>query len=285
MPNLRGFTHRALCFLSLGVVGFAACSDDATPGQATAAADAGPLGDAATGSDATAQGDAPSTDNDAGPTTPGHFGTLPVGAALPSDATCAGLVRKTPEIRADNAVANATKGTTPNTAIPRVTGSFVGTTDEILQWVACKWGIDEDIVRAQAAKESYWHQDARGDLNSDQNACYPPLRGGAQCPESVGLLQVRYLYHLEAFKDGNAVASTSYNADYAYGVWRSCFEGKEAWLNDYEKGGPYAAGDAKGCLGVWFSGRWRTPDALDYIKAVEDYMTQKIWTTAAFIKG
>ena len=29
----------------------------------------------------------------------------------------------------------------------RVTGNFTGTTDMILQWAACKWGIDEDIVR------------------------------------------------------------------------------------------------------------------------------------------
>jgi autotransporter family porin len=270
---------------ALATVLFAACSDDAAPEQAGPGSDAGTLADGATASDATAQDDAGSSNTDTGPSTPGHFGTLPVGAALPSDATCAGLVRKTPEIRADNAVANGTKGTAPNKDIPRVTGSFVGTTDEILQWVACKWGIDEDIVRAQAAKESYWHQNARGDMNSDQSACYPPLRGGSQCAESVGLLQVRYLYHLEAFKDGNAVASSSYNADYAYGVWRSCFEGKETWLNDVEKGATYAAGDAKGCLGVWFSGRWRTPDALEYIKAVEDYVAQKIWTTAAFIKG
>ena len=28
----------------------------------------------------------------------------------------------------------------------QVTGNYTGTTDEILQWVACKWGIDEDVV-------------------------------------------------------------------------------------------------------------------------------------------
>lgn len=217
----------------------------------------------------------------------GRFTTLPPGSTLPSDTDCALRVRKSTELRADNVGPNAVRGTSPHAKIPRVTGDFVGTTDEILQWAACKWGIDEDLVRAQAAKESYWHQSAKGDLNGDQNACYPSLRtsNGAQCPESVGILQVRYLYHTDAFKDGNALLSTAYNADYTYAVWRSCFEGKETWLNQAEKVGTYAAGDALGCLGVWFSGRWRVPAAETYIQAVLDYQTQKIWTTQNFTNG
>ncbi len=217
----------------------------------------------------------------------GHFATLPVGATLPTEAECAARVRPTPELRGDNAGPNAVRGTSPNGRYPRVTGNFTGSTDEILQWVACKWGIDEDIVRAQAAKESYWHQSGRGDKNADQSACYPALRtnDGTPCAESVGILQVRYLYHMEAFKDGNALLSTAYNADYTYAGWRSCFEGKEAWLNQFEKGGNYAAGDAMGCLGVWFSGRWRTAPAETYIQAVTDYMNQKIWTTQSFGNG
>jgi hypothetical protein len=85
-----------------------------------------------------------------------RFGTLPVGATLPSDAACAAAVRRgAGEVRPTNSVQNATAGTRANTTFPRVTGNFTGTTDEILQWTACKWGIDEDIVRAQAAKESW----------------------------------------------------------------------------------------------------------------------------------
>jgi soluble lytic murein transglycosylase-like protein len=32
--------------------------------------------------------------------------------------------------------------------------SFRGTTDEIIRWAAWKWGIDEDLLRAVAARES-----------------------------------------------------------------------------------------------------------------------------------
>ena len=215
--------------------------------------------------------------------TSGHFATLPVGSALPSDAACAAAVRPVAELRADNVQANHTVGVGATDGQPRVTGHFVGSTDEIIQWTACKWGIDEDIVRAQIAKESAWHQNARGDLTTDQSSCYPSLRtSSGPCPESVGLGQVRYLYHGAAFANGNAVNSSAYNLDYTYAAWRSCFEGQQAWLNNAERGAQYAAGDQWGCVGLWFAGRWYTNDAITYIAAVKDYLAQRVWETPSF---
>ncbi|MGH9135270.1 MAG: hypothetical protein ACRDZZ_15130, partial [Ilumatobacteraceae bacterium] len=208
----------------------------------------------------------------------GGFATLPVGAALPGDAECAQRVRAAPENRPDNADENATRGTQPNGRYPRVTGNFTGTTDEILQWAACKWGIDEDIVRAQIVKESFWHMSANGDNG-----------------ESFGLGQVRVGYHDEAFVDQNAVRSSAYNVDYTYAVWRDCFEGTMTWLNDVERGRQYTGGDAWGCTGVWFSGRWYTPDAISYIEGgdtgeygdigVKEHYQQRTWETPSFING
>jgi autotransporter family porin len=194
----------------------------------------------------------------AGPTPPppppappssGRFETLPPGSALPSDAECAARVRPAPEVRPSNAVPNATRGVSPNDVYPRVTGDFTGTTDEILQWVACKWGIDEDIVRAQIVKESWWQMSANGDNG-----------------ESWGLGQVRVPYHQSAFENDNARRSSAYNVDYTYAVWRACYEGELTWLNTVERGRDYAGGDAWGCLGVWFSGRWYTQPAITYIE-------------------
>jgi autotransporter family porin len=110
-----------------------------------------------------------------------RFSTLLPGSQLPGETECAAAVKPRPENKGVNAPYNATTGSqslaedffTPgsgderaNTQIAaRVTGNFTGTTDEILQWAACKWGIDEDLVRAQAAFESWWRQDAKGDLS------------------------------------------------------------------------------------------------------------------------
>ena len=33
-----------------------------------------------------------------------------------------------------------------------MTGNFVGSTDEIIQWAAWKWGVDEDVIRAVAVR-------------------------------------------------------------------------------------------------------------------------------------
>ncbi|HEX4981222.1 MAG TPA: hypothetical protein VFV63_05970, partial [Ilumatobacteraceae bacterium] len=196
---------------------------------------------------------------------PGKFVTLPVGAALPSESECAARVRSAAEVRAVNVPYNNTRGTSPHNEEPRVTGNFTGTTDEILQWAACKWGIDEDIVRAQIAKESYWTMDAVGDNG-----------------ESFGLGQVRFPYHGAAFEDDNAKRSSAYNVDYTYYRWWSCYQGRETWLNQFERGRDYAAGDEWGCVGLWFSGRWYFNNA-DYIAAVHDYLDDRIWETPPFI--
>jgi autotransporter family porin len=221
-----------------------------------------------------------------------HFGTLPVGAVLPSDADCAARVRPAPEVRADNAQFNRTPGSGPPANPPgplyaRVTGDFTGTTDEIIQWAACKWGIDEDIVRAQAAKESYWNQDAAGDFTSDPSTCAPGQAVGAnhdhpdECAESVGLMQVRYPYWGWAFPA--AGTSSAYNLDVALAGRRNCFEGNDAWLNTADRGKDYAAGDIWGCVGTWFSGRWYTADSNTYIAAVQDYLDERVWEQSDFI--
>jgi hypothetical protein len=211
----------------------------------------------------------------------GRFATVPVGAALPSGAQCAALVRDAVEIRPENAAANANRGgrayannRTDWAGFDRVDGDFVGTTDEIIQWAACKWGIDEDIVRAQIVKESYWYMSANGDNG-----------------ESWGLGQVRDTAHQSAFEFSavNARNSTAYNLDYTYASWRACYEGVYTWLNQTsERSGTYGPGDVWGCVGVWFSGRWYwNNDA--YLNQSGDsvrwHHENKTWLTSQFING
>ncbi len=148
---------------------------------------------------------------------------------------------------------------------PRINGDFTGTTIDILRWAACKWGIDQDIVFAQAAVESWWQQDTLGDFGTDASACLPGHKIGqdgtpGECPQSYGILQNRYPYEHGGWP---AIArSTAMNADAAYAIWRACFDGYEVWLNSVPRGAQYKKGDAWGCVGRWFAGRWRTSAAL-----------------------
>ena len=210
-----------------------------------------------------------------------HFDTLGVGAALPSGAECATRVRPAVEIRAANTTQNHTIGTGPHPTYPRVDGNFTGTTDEILQWVSCKWGIDEDLVRAQAVRESWWNMSATGDMTTDVSRCHPSVRNQSPCPESLGILQVRFPYHADAMD--NSIISTAYNADYTYGLWRDCYEGNLTWLNTVDRGSTYGPGDAEGCLGVWFAGRWHTTAADNYIAELAAIVASRTWESGAFI--
>jgi hypothetical protein len=49
-----------------------------------------------------------------------------------------------------------------------------------------------------------------------------------------------------------------------------------------EQGQHYAAGDAWGCVGRWFSGRWHTAAGDTYVTKVRDYLAQRIWQQPSF---
>ncbi|HUB41108.1 MAG TPA: hypothetical protein VMA72_19885 [Streptosporangiaceae bacterium] len=233
----------------------------------------------------------------ASPGSAAYFQTLPPGAQLPSGADCAGLVNSSPlpEDRSANKPFNsrigrpvgarflATDSPMAQNLARRVNGDFTGTTIDILRWAACKWGIDQDIVFAQAAVESWWQQGTLGGWTANAADCPPGNKLGkngkpGQCPVTYGILQNTY---------GNggwpAIAqSTAMNADAAYAIWRACYDGYETWLNTMPRGGQYQKGNVWGCLGAWFSGQWLNPPALSYIAQVKEYLHEKIWLKPDF---
>jgi hypothetical protein len=211
-------------------------------------------------------------------------GTIPPGGSLPREGDCAARITRTLELIPENQEANSTNpyadgyrlagsqlGHYGNEYESRVTGNFTGTTDQIIEWAACKWGFPPDTVRAQAVTESSWRQSMLGDCE----------RGGRTQPEthncqSIGLMQVKGA-DIPPTHPGTwpyAWTSTSFNVDYALGIRRACFEGKEIWL-----GNGYAAGDEWGCIGRWFSGDWHGSTAERYIEEVKRALVEKTWTT------
>jgi hypothetical protein len=143
----------------------------------------------------------------------------------------------------------------------RVSGNYTGTTDEIIQWAALKWGFAPDAFRAVAVMESWWKMSAVGD-------------GGA----SFGLMQVKRGPHC-CFPATQR--STAFNVDY-YGAWlRAAYDGRFRWLNHVERGERYRRGDLWGSIGTWYSGRWRYGSG-DYISRVKDVIRQRIWRRAGF---
>jgi hypothetical protein len=228
--------------------------------------------------------------------------TLPPGAALPSEATCAARVHRSSwEPRPANIAANSRVPTAAQIAglkpwgsamgmdsradalRKQMKGNFTGTTDEILQWAACKWGFNPDVLRADAVVESYWQQSQRGDYTSNQQYCPPGSWDGAGCFQSYGLFQIKWYFFKDAFP--MAQTNTAFSAEYAYGILRACYEG---WTSYLKQGTPlpgypsYRAGDLWGCLGRWYSGWWYTQDALQYIAKVKTTLANKTWKSPNF---
>lgn len=187
------------------------------------------------------------------------------------DADAAARVRRSPwEPRPLNTVANHRMPTADELSAFRsasrdqtsyaslVTGHFTGTTDELIQWTAHKWGIDEDIVRAQAVWESTWQQPAAGD-------------GGI----SFGLMQIK-----STVWRGTAPLtqlSTAFNVDMHGAILRQCYAGKATWL-----GNDYRAGDLWGCLGYYYSGVWGDAGGAAYVESVRRHLDERTWEKPGF---
>jgi hypothetical protein len=163
----------------------------------------------------------------------------------------------------------------------RVNGNFLGTTDELIQFYSCKWGFDENIVRAVAHLESTWSAAMLGDSEWNAANCAPGY--GVPCPTSFGLMQVRWYYYAETFP--HTLRSTAFNLDIYLALQRTCFEGWVPWLREssrWHNGQRYGAGDQWGCVGWWYNGgTWHSAANRDYISRVQSRLNSKPWLTWA----
>jgi hypothetical protein len=252
-----------------------------------------------------------------------YYPTLPPHAALPTGDQCARDVLNFDhlEVKPANAGANMTVPTkadldainfygTPfegGTDMVLVTGNFRGTTTQVLRWAACKNGLDENAMMADAVVESGWDQAGAGDWRSDPALCKSRWWNGwgtipnrdtqsnNGCYQSYGILQVKvHDYNTWPWSH----TSTAFNADFRMGELRNCMNGD---FSDYFSGphapvisgyptyaqaiaGQLAPGSSSttetlfwGCMGAWFSGSWYDANGLSYIKDVRRHLAAKDW--------
>jgi hypothetical protein len=140
----------------------------------------------------------------------------------------------------------------------RIDGNYRGSTDQIIQWAAYKWGLDPQLLRAVAAVESWWHMYTVGD-------------GG----HAYGLYQIDVRYHC---CQQIAQNDTAFNADYYGGMLRSYYDGTQTWLGTVSgNGSRYAAHDLWNSVGYWASGRWNTSNGWTYVGKVKADLSQQVW--------
>jgi hypothetical protein len=198
--------------------------------------------------------------------------------------------------------------------LARVSGQHTGTTDENLQWAACKWGIADNLLRAIAVRESSWFQyevyanglcvEKRGcgDLvatasPATQEFCaglaaaghdYTADFGGGRCPKTFSIVGVMS-WHDPRWgpMDGNQNGtfpfnrdSTAFALDYLGSFLRGCQEGWATWLG--ARGAAYRPGDIWGCVGAWYSGAWWSPEARRYVDLVRTAERDRPWLDPAW---
>jgi hypothetical protein len=257
---------------------------------------------------------------------PQHFSTLSSSASLPTDAQCAAMIPATAENAPANTPFNQTLPTAAQlsayaangytstfqddyTQYKRVDGQYSGSTDMIMRWAACKYGIEEDVVRAQGWIESGWQQGGAGDKRTSQAQCVQgsfaalwnttisePGGSTVSCPnccyQSWSLWQTKVYYEWMTWPQ--IMQSTAFAADYRYADQRACMDG--AYTTYYASAGQqpntYAADVANyksnpdatntdrvlwGCIGMHLSGSWYDSNAQTYISQAQNAMLTQPW--------
>jgi hypothetical protein len=194
--------------------------------------------------------------------------------------------------------------------LQRVDGQFTGTTDEIFQWAACKWGLSDNMLRAVAVRESTWYQYetyasgrpvtdwGSGDMMSPGTTgattyCDGIARyghdyqldfGAGICPRTFSIAGVMaWQAPSWGAMSGNQNGtfpfsrdSTAFAVDYLAANLRGCYEGWESWLKTTGTMS-YGAGEIWGCVGAWYAGEWHTTAADGYISRVQGELANLTW--------
>jgi hypothetical protein len=180
-----------------------------------------------------------------------------------------------------------------------VTGNFTGTTDEILQWGAYKWGFDPDLARANAFNETYWRQNFVGDIGNGVSLGILQIKSRfhpGTCPQSPHFPPVvdpTSAHSIQHYLGGEP-SCLSYNAtafavDYRLAYLRACMNKSITYLfNHAPVSGHSRYADANGdemlwgCVGTWYSGYFWDKLSLDYIQRNLSFYAQKPWLKPRF---
>jgi hypothetical protein len=230
-------------------------------------------------------------------------GTVPL-----SDAQAAALVTHTPENRPANVrvndyvptnaqlrafhAAHDDTGTLADTDVPTrkyVTGRpglNNPSTDDLIQWVAHKWGIPEDWIRAQMIVESGWNQMSLGDRAPVSPAWYRQYPVRARVPGSNDVFQSMGVSQVKWKPDGSNDAgteplrweSTAFALDFYAAEVRYFYDGDCSWC-----GPGYSAGQAWNSIGAWARPTpWNNPEQENYIRRVQNALRRRAWSRGQF---
>jgi hypothetical protein len=234
----------------------------------------------------------------------------PPGSKPLSDSAAASLVTRTSENRPNNVAANNYRPTDAELAAfhsydsqaPEASslrayvtgrpGLSNPSTDDLIQWVAHKWGIPEDWIRAQMVVESKWggtmgwNQSSMGDRTSVPSSWYSQypaqarVGGTSDVYESMGLASVKWRADGSVNPGSEPLRwkSTAFNLDLYAADVRYFYDGDCIWC-----GSGYSAGQQWSSVGAWFSPYpWGNQQAQTYIGWVQAALGSRSWAQPGF---
>ncbi len=235
---------------------------------------------------------------------PASTGQVPL-----TDAQAAACVTHKPEVHADNTVFNAYIPTEAQlSSFHTAAASFSSlskyvdgrdglnapSTDDLIQWGACKWGIPTDWLRAEYVVESNWHQfqggnpdgtgkgiEGRGfgDLASSNFWSSPNAAlTTAGAWTSLGITQVKSRPSSDPHPGTKDLRwkSTAFNIDYQAGILRYYYNGSCGWCSFKYAGQQWPS------IGAWFSPGSNDTGAIDYQNKVKTVLAERRWAQSGF---
>lgn len=152
--------------------------------------------------------------------------------------------------------------------------NITGTTDELIQFFSCYWGVDDETTRARARMESTWDQDVNADVVCNGRGV------------SWGLLQIQNKtprgctppVHDHAYPD--VFVSTGNNLNYALAWVAACHRGDMSqWVPNEFMGDKERR--MRECNGLWFSGSWRNGNS-SYLNNLDQAIQDKDWLVSNY---
>lgn len=187
----------------------------------------------------------------------------PVSTTTPS-ADCLGVQRYT-EIRPTNTQWNNNAGVKPNPLYREWIEGFGpyydkidglgcvgGTTEQILEWAALKWGLDKipgsskDLMKALAVQESDWYARIRGDYEEClQDWCYPSPGFYGLDYQTTGITAVKRTSWADSWPSSQN--STAFAADWTGAALKAYYDGAIPWAIGTK-------GNLTRTIGAWYCG-------------------------------
>lgn len=211
----------------------------------------------------------------------------------PVAASCLGVPRY-PEVRPVNTQYNNTGGHKPDPAYREwITGfgpyydkidgagCVGGTTEQILEWAAIKWGLHQipggskDLIKAVAVKESDWYQRVQGDFEAcNLTWCFPSPGHFGTGYQTFGITGVKRTAWADSWPSSHT--STAFAADWYGAAFRAYYDGAIPWAAGTK-------GDIWRSVGAWYSGN-DDPDGIGkpYAETVRDILGNQNWREGYF---